>query len=224
MLARGGARPVRVVRGRGGVGRRTRRVAVVVVVPGGAKVAAAGAGGGDAVRRAQVRAARRRAVAHGRHVQRVAVRARGRAAEDGAQRRHVPRRRRVRAARVRVRVRVRVRRGGLCGGQRGEHGGRDAARAAASAGGRVAGGASGAAGGTGASASSGSAASTLNSAQAARWPAHAADAQAGEQKRAFRQLAQTSGVDAPQAAQGVKTEIGDDMGRIITGSSAELAS
>jgi hypothetical protein len=77
--------------------------------------------------------------------------------------------------------------------------------------------ASGAAGGTGASASSGSAASTLKSAQAARWPAHAAAAHAGEQKRAFRQLAHTSGVDAPQAAQGARAKTGEDMSMIISG-------
>ena len=71
--------------------------------------------------------------------------------------------------------------------------------------------ASGAAGCTGAGASSGSVASTLNSAQDARWPAHVAAAQAGEQKRAFRQLAQTSDVDAPQAAHVARSELGDDM-------------
>ena len=75
----------------------------------------------------------------------------------------------------------------------------------------------GAAGGTGAGASSGSAASTLSSAQAARWPAQAADAQAGEQKRALRQLAQTRDVDAPQVAQVVRLELGDDMAKMKAG-------
>jgi hypothetical protein len=81
--------------------------------------------------------------------------------------------------------------------------------------------ASGAAGGTGAKATSGSASSTEKSAQAARWPAHAAAAQAGEQKRVFRQLAHTSGVDAPQAAQAERTEAGDDMARITAGRRGE---
>ena len=76
--------------------------------------------------------------------------------------------------------------------------------------------ASGAAGGTGGSASSGSAGSTLKSAQDARWPAHAAAAQAGEQKRAFRQLAQTSDVDAPQAAHAGRAEAGEDIAMITT--------
>jgi hypothetical protein len=74
--------------------------------------------------------------------------------------------------------------------------------------------ASGAAGGTGASAPSGNAASTLNSAQAARWPAHAAAAQAGEQKLVFRQLAQTREVEAPQAAQ---EETGEETGEDMAG-------
>jgi hypothetical protein len=77
--------------------------------------------------------------------------------------------------------------------------------------------ASGAAGGTGASASSGRSTSTLNSAQAARWPAHAAAAHAGEQKRVFRQLAHTSGDDAPQAAQSGRTEADVDMTMITAG-------
>jgi hypothetical protein len=77
--------------------------------------------------------------------------------------------------------------------------------------------ASGAAGGTGAGASSGSTASTLNSAQAARCAAHAAAAHAGEQKRVFRQLAHTSGVDAPQAAQESRAGAEDDMAMITVG-------
>jgi hypothetical protein len=84
--------------------------------------------------------------------------------------------------------------------------------------------ASGAAGGTGASASSGSTASTQNSAQAARWPAHAPAAHAGEQKRVLRQLAHTSGDDAPQAAQGVSEETDNDMATIPGAGGVEHAS
>jgi hypothetical protein len=58
--------------------------------------------------------------------------------------------------------------------------------------------ASGAAGGTGTMASSGSAGSTLNSAQAARWPAHALAAHGREQKRVLRHTAHTSKVSLSQ--------------------------
>jgi hypothetical protein len=51
----------------------------------------------------------------------------------------------------------------------------------------------------------------------ARCAAHAAAAHAGEQKRVFRQLAHTSGVDAPQAAQAERGEADDDMARITMG-------
>ena len=60
-------------------------------------------------------------------------------------------------------------------------------------------------------ASSGGAASPAEPAQDARWAAHAPRAQAREQMRADRQLAQTRGVDAPQAAQGAREGRVDDM-------------
>ena len=77
--------------------------------------------------------------------------------------------------------------------------------------------------GAGASEDSGGDAGERNCAQAARWPAHAAAAQAGEQKRAFRQLAQTSGVDAPQKAHTARSELGDDMTKNATGGQRKMS-
>ena len=54
----------------------------------------------------------------------------------------------------------------------------------------------------------------------ARWPAHTAAAHASEQKAVFRQLAHTSGVDAPHTAQAERGEADELMAMMKDGLAA----